>query len=329
MKALLLMPMGALLVATFSGCGSSPPASGSGGSTAAGGATGSGGSVGTGGTTIGTGGTTGSGGATSAGGSTGSGGSTGTGGGGGPDAGTGTGGSAPLTSIVGAWDGALLTFPCQDHRTGYDCTNVGCVGGTSTVTKTYPIGGQANTVYNVTFRVRGVVESYAYVGGTRASGTLGIVQSLAAPTTGLFATGGAQQPVTNGGDYNTYQLTVTPAVTGVTSNTYYLNSVIASENPHTNATTQHTTFPIDYTATIKVMGGGTVTFTSFDSNCALVQNCGPGVTQNNNTCGTPVQVSLAGAMPAAPTTFMQPFQAPTGSFGQWLFFDVTAVSVGP
>jgi len=38
-------------------------------------------------------------------------------------------------------------------------------------------------------------------------------------------------------------------------------------------------------------------------------------------------VSLAGAMPPAPASFMQPFQMPTGGFGQWLFFDVTSVVV--
>jgi hypothetical protein len=32
-------------------------------------------------------------------------------------------------------------------------------------------------------------------------------------------------------------------------------------------------------------------------------------------------------MPAAPTTFMQPFQMPTGKYGQWVFFDVTDVTV--
>lgn len=289
------------------GTGGTPSNPGSGGSTPSG----------TGGTTVaGTGGTTGTAGTTGTGGST-----TGTGGMiAGTGGATGTGG-ANLTTIVGDWDGALLLFPCQDRRTGYDCTNVGCVNGTKTTTRVFTIGGQSSTVYDVTFRVRGVVEAYAYVGGTRAATTNSITTSSS-----LFSVGGAQQPVTNGGDYNTYQLTVTPAVAGVPSNTYYLNSVIATENPHTSAVTQHLTFPIDYSATIKVMGGGTVTFTSYDSNCALVQNCGP--TQGNQ-CQAPRTVSLAGAMPAAPTSFAQPYQAPTGSYGQWMFFDVTDVAVAP
>jgi len=147
------------------------------------------------------------------------------------------------------------------------------------------------------------------------------VSDSVAKGTSLFCSGGTQQPTTNGGDYNTYELDVAPPVTGET-NVYYLNSVISSENPHTSNVTQHLTFPIDYSATIKVTGGGMVTFKSYDSNCALVQNCGP---TQGNMCQAPRTISLAGAMPAAPTTFMQPYQMPTGSYGQWVFFDITNV----
>jgi len=193
---------------------------------------------------------------------------------------------------------------------------VNCSNGTKTYTTMWKMGGDTTKVYLVSFNVRGVVEAYAYVGGTRAAGTASISQNQ-----NLFISGGAQEPSGMGNDYNTYQLTVTPAVTGET-NTYYLNSVISSENPHTSNVTQHLTFPINYMATIKVMGGGTVTFTSYDSNCALVQNCGP---TQGNTCVAPRTVSLANTTPAPPTTFMQPYQAPVGSYGQWVYFDVTSV----
>jgi hypothetical protein len=210
-----------------------------------------------------------------------------------------------------------MLFPCQDKRTGYDCTNVGCTNGTKTTTQVWPIGGQTGTIYNVTFNVRGVVEAYAYVGGTRASGTDSISKG-----TSLFCTGGTQETAGNGNDYNTYQLDVAPGATGAAKDTYYLNSVISSENPHTSTVTQHLTFPINYSATIKVPGGSTVTFTSYDSNCALVQNCGP---TQGSMCQAPRTVSLAGVDPAAPTSFMQPYQAPVGSYGQWVYFDITSV----
>jgi len=109
-------------------------------------------------------------------------------------------------------------------------------------------------------------------------------------------------------------------------NTYFLNAVITNENPHANGTpTSHLTFAIDYTKTIPVMGGGTIKLTVFDSNCALVQNCGPQA--NNNTCTAPRSVQLTGAVPAV-TNFSQPFSGNvTGAYGQWVHFDVTGVTV--
>jgi len=121
---------------------------------------------------------------------------------------------------------------------------------------------------------------------------------------------------------------VTPAVPTSVSmfSTYFLNSVITSENPHASGSpTQHLTFAIDYTKTIPVTGGGMVSLKVFDSNCASVQNCGP--TANNNTCTAPRTVALTGAVPAV-TNFTQPFSGNvTGAYGQWVQFDVTSVTV--
>ena len=288
-----------------------------GGSTGAGGVN-TGGATGTGGANTGgsggkggssTGGSTGTGG--SLGGSTGTGGSTATGG---------AGGAVDLTAVAASFDGQLLEFPCGASHSGYDCDNVGCTGGTVTHTMTYPIKGTTGAIYSMTFNVRGVVEAYAYVGGTRAAGTASVSQR--ATNGGLFCSGGTQEPSGSGNDYNTYELDVSPAVAGET-NVYYLNSVISSENPHTSTATQHLTFDINYNATIKVTGGGTLTFKTYDSNCKEVQNCGP--TQGNQ-CQAPRTVSLAGVTPAAPTSFTQPFQMPTGAYGQWVYFDVTSVT---
>ena len=299
------------------GTGGSGP--GTGGSTGTGGS-GTGGSTGTGGSS--TGGSTGTGGANT-GGSTGTGGSstggsTGTGGVGGKGTG-GAAGAGDLLSVAASFDGQLLQFPCGASHSGYDCDNVGCSGGTVTHTTTYPIKGTTGAIYSVTFNVRGIVEAYAYVGGTRAAGTASVSQR--ATNGGLFCSGGAQEPSGSGNDYNTYELDVSPAVAGE-ANVYYLNSVISSENPHTSSATQHLTFDINYNATIKVTGGGTLTFKTYDSNCKQVQNCGP--TQGSQ-CQAPRTVSLANVTPAAPTS-TQPFQMPTGAYGQWVFFDVTNVT---
>jgi len=341
--------------------GSGGASSGSGGA-ATGGETGSGGTVGSGGTSAGSGGTTttGSGGkATSSGGvegSTGgvmgSGGVTpgtggtapGTGGGsqggavgtGGTGAGTGgmqagghpgTGGTSPgtgggaggatdLMSVAAAWDGQLVQFPCGTSGSGYDCANVGCVNNMATKTTMWTMAGTASTVYSVTFNVRGIVEAYSYVGGTRDGGS--VTTNL-----DLFQRGGmAQSAGGSNYDYNTYEMDVSPPVTGE-ANVYFLNSVTAAEGPHaSNSPTQHLTFPINYTKTIKVMGNSVITLKVFDSNCTLVQNCGPTM---GNTCAAPRTVSLSGVTPAAPSSFMQPFQN-SGRYGQWVYFDVTAVT---
>ena len=85
-------------------------------------------------------------------------------------------------------------------------------------------------------------------------------------------------------------------------------------------------FPIDYTKTIRVPGGGTITFRIADSDCKMIMNCGPAM---GTMCAAPRTVSLAGASPAAPASFVQPFQGPAGAYGQWVFIDVTSVAVAP
>jgi len=223
------------------------------------------------------------------------------------------------TSVVGTWDGALVQYACAQDASGYDCGNVGCSNGMVTKKTSWTIGGTSGTVYDVTFNVRGVVETRWYPETTRDAGTDSITKNK-----DLFARGGRLLKAGEDSyDYNSYEIDVTPAVQGQ-PNMYFLNSVIQTENPHTSQATQHLTFPINYTKTIKVPGGGTVSLTSFDSNCRMVQNCGP--TQGNQ-CAKPVTVDLGGTMPAAPTSFMQPFQMPTGRYGQWVFFDITKVQV--
>lgn len=255
-----------------------------------------GGSLGTGGGPAGAGGATGAGGTTGAGG-------------------------ANLLTVVGPLDGALVSFPCGGTGTGYDCANLGCTNNMVTKTTSWTIGGTAGTVYNATIRFRGIVEAYAYTGGTRDAGNASITSNK-----DLFLQGGAPQGVGGANyDYNTYELDVVPPVAGK-PNVYFLNSVTTAEGPHAaNTPTSHLTFPIDYTKTISLTGGGTLTLKVFDSNCTLVQNCGP--TATANVCTAPASVSLAGAMP--PATLQQPFQSPVGRYGQWVHFDVTSVVVGP
>lgn len=232
----------------------------------------------------------------------------------------GSGGAGSDTTIAGKFDGALITYPCGTSHGGYDCDNVGCSNNQVTHTQMFQLGGDSGKVYNVTFRVRGIVEAYNYVGGERDAGNDSVKTNP-----DLFLRGGApQQSGANGYDYDVYELDVAPAVSGSPS-TFFLNSVINSENPHTSSTTQHMSFKLDYTKTIKVQGGGTITVKQFDSNCKSIMNCGPTA---GNTCAAPRTIELSDATPA-PSNFMQPYQMPSGAYGQWLFFDVTSVTPAP
>ena len=103
-----------------------------------------------------------------------------------------------------------------------------------------------------------------------------------------------------------------------------------ADNPHTAISTAHLTFPIDYTKTIKMVAGATVTLTMSDFNCVMMMNCGP--TAAGTTCKGPLSVSLANSTPAAPASFTQPFAQTSGGttrYGQWLFFDITDVALIP
>lgn len=327
---------GVLVSGGATGSGGASPAAGgaitTGGASGLGGALASGGVIGSGGASAGSGGAgAGAAGKSSGGSSNGSSGGAASGGAasGGANQGgvggavtAGAGGTAGNdTAIAGSFDGALVTYPCGAAHSGFDCDNVGCTNGQVTHTKTFQLGGVSGSVYELTFRVRGIVEAYNYVGGTRDAGNASITSNL-----DLFLRGGAPQPSgASGYDYDVYELDVSPAVAGAPS-TYFLNSVTNAENPHTSSATLHLSFAIDYTKTIRVPGGGTITLKQFDSNCKSVMNCGKTA---GSSCAAPRSVSLSDAMPAAPTSFTQPYQMPTGAYGQWLFFDVTNVAAAP
>ncbi|HVV17700.1 MAG TPA: hypothetical protein VHH90_10880 [Polyangia bacterium] len=300
------------------------------------GGTSTGGSTGTGGSSSGGAGglATGSGGA-NVGGSMGSGGTMGSGGAAAGQSGGDLCTAGDCRSIVGNWDGALDLFPCSSTGSGYDCPNACPSGNGKTTSFTYPISGNTGTIYDVTIEAKGIVEVYPYQNTTFPSTYTNPIKGNGA-VNNLFSIGGTQAASGNGNDYNTYELDVSPAVAGLTNvvgsgstayNVYYLNAVPANESPHIGGgPTQHLTFSIDDIATIKVPGGATVTFKTFDSNCVEVQNCG---VTSGSVCTSPQKLSLAGAVPPAPSSFdiaNQPYVTATGH-GQFVFFDIKSVTV--
>jgi hypothetical protein len=279
-----------------------------------------------------------------------SGGSTGTAGASGGSSGGSSAGAAGAgvidpTTFTGGWDGTLVEYACGSKGgTGYDCpqpTNIGCknVIGSNDPASVIPpsngaktawtMGGTPGTVYDLTVNVRGVVEVTSYKGGVRDAGSTSI---LANGGLDLFQQGGVTQ--VNGDpsyDYNTYELHVTPTVNPTAKidagyDAYYMNAVMTSENPHAQGTpTTHHTYSINYVGHVKVAGGGTIKMQVTDSNCTQVQNCGP--TSSGNVCTDHSTTSLAGTNPAAPASFVQPFVQPADAYGQWVYFDVTNVTV--
>jgi hypothetical protein len=284
----------------------------SGGSTAAGG-TSSGGSTTTSGgaTTTTTGGTTASGGTTTASGgaaTAGGGGTTargGAGGAGGTAAGTIT--VADLAGIKNTFNETLASsyfvLPCYS-TIEQDCNTIPtgqvCNGDTTipfelqgtTYTDTFKLGGTVGTTYNMTFNVTGIAEGKYYTGGKRDGGLGPVATAQDANGSDTFYEGGMPVAVEH---YNVYKLVVR-GPTGTEVNHYYLNSFPQTTVAYEN----HQTFPIKYTKTIPVPGGGSVDLFMGDSNCRAVNNCGPGVF--SGTCTASRNVPEANFV--VPTTFM-------------------------
>ncbi len=252
----------------------SPPAQrvGNAGSGGTGGQSSSGGSAGTGTSTAGTGGAAGtsSGGVAgmSSGGSGGASGSAGTSGSGGTSgsAGTGgTGGGADPNAVAEILDGQMFELECgsdssfsirvcNNNQSGGACPNSdeyifdGYINRDETVT----FGGTAGTTYDVTVRVRGVVEPKDYIEGTQGPGG--------------FYVGGRPGEMNN---YNVYLLRVSSP-----AQDYFLNSI--------GEQLAHNAYSMDYEATLTIEGGATIEFVASDSNCLAIANCAE--PQNESEC---------------------------------------------
>ncbi|HWA75553.1 MAG TPA: hypothetical protein VG937_24630 [Polyangiaceae bacterium] len=286
-----------------------------------GGSTGTTGGASTGGSSGGAGTTGGSGGAATGGTSTGGtpGGGSSTGGAGGSQGGKGgttaTGGSAGaggggdlIGTVAGKLDGYLFTAPCSDKGTGYDCTNSGCTGNTKTTTQTFTIGGTPGQAYTLSIHVYGIAEGKRYTGGTRRAGGT----DYTGDTGGDFLYTGGTDP---GSTYNSYEVHVRNQAMTETA-VYYLNSI--------NGTEQHSSYALSFDMTLMVVGGGSILFRVYDSNCRQIMNCGPGA--GSSTCAKPRTIDVSQSNPA-PMNFTQPWvgQAPAGAYGQWVLLDVKSV----
>jgi len=122
--------------------------------------------------------------------------------------------------VAGTLDGLLWLLPCAPGATGTSCAT------TPTTSASATMGGTPGVTYDVTVRLRGVVEQKTYPAGC---------------TSGAWSSGG----VINGDPYNVYRITVSSP-----AQTYYVNAG-TSNITHTWA--------LDYQQTFRVDAGATVT----------------------------------------------------------------------
>jgi hypothetical protein len=153
--------------------------------------------------------------------------------------------ASPATTL----SGQRLEMPCTGDAAGgpqlcasqpaaTDCPAVGRI-----VTRTVTFGGRPGVAYDVTARVRGVVEPKAYSGG-RGPGD-------------HFYVGGQPTPTR----FNVYRLAVSSP-----NQVYYLNF-------DEGAGETYTVMPLDHTKVLRINGGATLTLDVVDIDCAMVRNC--------------------------------------------------------
>lgn len=152
------------------------------------------------------------------------------------------------TKIASAIDGYRFEFPCkgtlpENPKPGADCESALVTGDpkkTDNFKAQRTFGGEPGKRYKVSLRFRGVVEPMMYKDG-KMDGE-------------YFYIGG--EP--NNGTYNIYKISISSPPSH-----YYLNR---------QDKVGHRIFTIDYTKTIEIDGGATVTFLGDGQNGRLISN---------------------------------------------------------
>ena len=127
--------------------------------------------------------------------------------------------------------------------------------------ETVTFGGTPGWTYNVTLRVRGVVEPKHFSKGGRpvdGSGT----------NFGWYIDGGPNEV----GSYSTFMIGVSSP-----AHKYFRNAIGYVE--------AHFAYPIDYTVTLPIDGGASVRFLQSDPTCTIVKNCGADSVEGNTGAG--------------------------------------------
>ena len=153
-----------------------------------------------------------------------------------------------LKKVAAALDGYRFEFPCKDPmpenpKPGADGISARATSDPATndkFTDVKTFGGEAGKRYKVTLRVRGVVEPMMYKDGQQVGE--------------YFYVGGAPNNTT----YNIYQLSVSAP-----ESHFFFNR---------QDKVGHRIFTIDYTATIEIEGGATLTLHGDGQNGRMITN---------------------------------------------------------
>ena len=296
---------------------------GSAGTTSTGGSAGTGGTGGTGGSAAGTGGT----GGTAAGGA-GAGGAGGTGAAGmAGTAGAGMAGSGGLDPnyIVPGLDGLYWELRTMNETAPTDARKYwltdmsgdACPTGPDwgsaglTRTKVFTAMGTPGQKYTINFEIRALMALRCYTGGTPSDMT----PNATAPNNTFYA-GGMQfmdSPI------NTYELAITPAVTGEATSTYFLNGI-----PSTSGKCdEKITYEVSYKNKFVIMGDSTITLSNHLSDCQALQNCGAMATGD---CAARTVDVTGVEVHASPYQPVADIFNDTKFYPQWMVFDVQSIT---
>jgi hypothetical protein len=168
--------------------------------------------------------------------------------------------------VTTALDGQKYLMPCgRDYAYSLlECQDTTCPlsggvpGGHIFRDDTVTIDGPAGAVYDVTLRVRGVVEPKHYVHGAPGEPANG--------TNYGWYVGGDTGTTASYGVYMLWVSSPVVAQTGTGDGQYYFFNAI-------NHPEAHFSYPIDYTVTLPIAAGAQVRYFAADPNCVMVKNC--------------------------------------------------------
>ena len=109
-----------------------------------------------------------------------------------------------------------------------------------------------------------------------------------------------------------------------TKDVYYFNG---SDNDGGGYCEREATYLVGYTASFKVVGGGTMTFKIHDQNCKAIQNCGKTIVKTD-PCQPRSNVDLSGMSVQPPATSPAAKQPPKNDnwYPQWMWIVATSVT---